>query len=217
MQTLRDNLADHGIPEEVAQQLVDMKVVSINGGIVVTSLDTVLPVGTSVRADFPNVGTRIWVVMFNPLPIFGADNMPDAVFTSMPSLSKAAMAICRKWQQLPDALNDDDALAQGLISPDQLALIMQIIQDVMQNCLPNSRGAALQRLRGYTNNAHRPTDRLGDQIRLNWTIDRWMGKLAIPRETGDVVAVRRAIEDNANGIEDQKFYDLQTEVLWLTI
>jgi len=141
----------------------------------------------------------------------------DATFTSLPLLSKTALHAVRRWQNLPDALNDDDALSQGIITPEMLQLIMQIIQELMQNCLSNSTSAAFNRVQAYMNNTTRPLDRLGDQVRLNWIIDRWMVRLGVPRDTGDVVTIRNAIESVASGVQMDTFKALQTEVLWLTI
>ena len=135
--------------------------------------------------------------------------------TSLPNVTKQAILIARHWRQVPDAVSNDDALAQGIITPEMLQLIMQIVQDLMQNCLSNNQASAWSRVVNYGNG--KPMDRLGDDIRLNWIIDRWMVRLGIPRETGDVVIIRKAITETGTSLKPEDFDKVQMEILFYTV
>lgn len=135
--------------------------------------------------------------------------------TTLPNLTKSAITIVRHWQNVPVAVTDEDALAQGLITPEMIQLIMQIVQEMMQNCLSNTHASAWSRIVNYANG--KEMDRLGDNVRLNWLVDRWMVRLGMPRESGDVVLVRKALTDVGIGLKPDEFQKVQTEVLFLTI
>jgi hypothetical protein len=130
-------------------------------------------------------------------------------------LTTQALAIARRWQKVDDTVSDDDALAQGLITPEMLQLIMQVIQQLMQNCLANNKMQAWNRVQAYLRS--KPTDRLIDDTRFNWLIDRWMTRLAIPRDIGDVSSIRAAIISVAGSVSADVFGQVQTEVLFYTI
>lgn len=139
----------------------------------------------------------------------------DISFVSMPLLSQTAFAIARQWRTIPDTVSDDDALAQGLISPEFIELIMVIIQTIMQDCLDNQPSRGWGRIRAYLDSRER--DRMGDNTRLNWLIDRWVVRLGVARDRGDVVEIRRAMVTTVNGMNENQFRALQTEILFLTI
>jgi len=144
-----------------------------------------------------------------------ADGPSSQVFGSLPSMTKHCMAAARKWQSVPDNVSDTDALAQGIITPEMLQLIMQVVQQLMQGCLSNSRAAAWSRIVGYR--GAKEIDRLGDHLRMNGIINNWMDRLGIPRDVGDVVSIRRAITQTADGITQDDFNQVQAEALFLTI
>lgn len=142
--------------------------------------------------------------------------MPSTLFGSLPRLTKSAFLAARQINKIPTEISDDDALAQGLITPAMIELIMQIVQEIIQGCLDNNAGMAWRRVRGYLD-SNKLMDRLGDQIRFNWMIDRWMNRLGVARDRGDVVFFREAIVQTAAALKQDDFNALQTEVLWLTI
>ena len=140
-----------------------------------------------------------------------AENALQANFTSLPATSKVAFQIARDWHHIDPSIKDDDVLAQGLITPDQILMIMQIIQEVMK-CLSNSKLRAFQRAKMFAN--AKPLDRLADAMRLHSFINNWADRLAQPRESGDVVMIREAIISNVNGMQQKDFEAVQAEVLF---
>lgn len=141
------------------------------------------------------------------------DNLSGSnVFTSMPHLCKSSLVAYRKWHQVPESVSDDDLKAG--IDPAILAVILQIVQQVLA-CLPNNKDMAWGRVVSYSN--AKPFERLGDNVRLNAMINRWMDMLAVPRESGDVVVVRNAITEAAASLKPEEFAQLQQEANFLTI
>jgi hypothetical protein len=137
-----------------------------------------------------------------------------AQFNSLPSSTSAAMRIARRWQHVPDTTTDEQALTQGLITPEMLVLVMQIVQSLMANCMSNTPARAWQRLRGYID-ATKELDRIGDTVRLNGVIDKWMARLGYPRESGDIVEVRKALILEGAGSKQEEFNQVQVEMLWV--
>lgn len=141
------------------------------------------------------------------------DNLSGSnVFTSMPHLCKSSLVAYRKWHQVPESVSDDDLKAS--IDPAMLAVILQIVQQVLA-CLPNNKDMAWGRVVNYIN--AKPFERLGDNVRLNVMVNRWMDMLAVPRESGDVVVVRNAITEAAASLKPEEFAQLQQEANFLTI
>lgn len=143
--------------------------------------------------------------------------MPEltAEFGALPSSTRFAFLAARKWHQVDDAIGDDDALAQGLITPETLLLLMQIIQEVMK-CLSNSSARSWQRVKSHVDSV-KPLDKLADQMRLNGMINVWLTNLGIPREAGDVVMVREALAQMASGMQEAEFNKVKAEMLFYAI
>jgi hypothetical protein len=141
------------------------------------------------------------------------DNLSSStLLTSMPHTAKASLLAIRKWHQIPDETADNALLST--IDPNMIALIMQIIQQVIA-CIPNHKQMGWSRIVNYSN--AKPMERLGDNLRLNHMINKWADALAIPRESGDVVMIREAITQAASSLKMEEFTQVQTEVLFLTI
>src|SRR5262245_51619667 len=136
-------------------------------------------------------------------------------FTTLPSTSKAAMRAAREWQRVPEALTDDEVLAQGLIPPEVLELVMQIVMDVIMNCLDNNRSIAWRRVQNYR--SAKRENRIGDNLRLNLLVNLWMTRLGYPRESGDVVHLRESIVKMVDGSDETEFEKVQTEIMWMGI
>jgi hypothetical protein len=141
--------------------------------------------------------------------------MPSTQFTSAPTLAKAAVRAIRKWQAIPDEFDDDEVLAQQLISPELLELVMQIITEVVLNCLDNNKTLAWRRVKTHTEAKH--LDRLMNNMRLNGLIDRWLERTGIPRERGDVVALRESLVLAAKESNEEELQNIQLETLWIGI
>jgi hypothetical protein len=135
-------------------------------------------------------------------------------FGSMPTASQHAMQIARKWQGVPDSIGDVEAINRGIISPDMIMLIMTILNEVMQNCFSSKPLAAWERVQIY--NSSRPMDRLADNTRLMWMVDRWMMRTGYPRDRGDVADITAVLTKHAANMREEEFKNVQTELLWLT-
>lgn len=136
-------------------------------------------------------------------------------FSSMPSMSKAAMKVARQWQNVPESLSDEEVLAQGLIPPEVIELVMQIFLEVIMNCLDNNQVSAFRRIQIFQ--SAKKIDRMADNLRLNTMINRWFTHLGRPREPGDVVALREAIANAVSGVSQEDFAKVQNEALWVGI
>jgi hypothetical protein len=136
--------------------------------------------------------------------------MASTIFTSSPTLAKASIRVLRKWQSLPEAASDDDLLAQGLISPEMIELIMQIITSLMNNCMDNNTKMAMKRIKAHLDG--KAMDRLANNMRLNGLVDKWLYTMGIPRERGDVVVVRESLVLAAGSLTEQELSNIQTEV-----
>lgn len=145
-----------------------------------------------------------------------SDGESTLLFGSMPRNSRAALAVVRRWQEIPDNVSDEDALAKGFITPAMLELIMQIVLDLMQNCMSNHPASAWRRVQGYVQET-KELNRIGDSVRLGWAIDRWLNRMGHPRDRGDVVEIRQAITLELSGLKEEDFRSLQTEILFLTV
>jgi hypothetical protein len=137
-------------------------------------------------------------------------------FNSMPKSMGFAMKVARKWQEIPDSVTDDQALAQGFITPEQLQLILVIVQDMMQNCFSNQSMTAWKRIRTYLDTS-KEMDRMADSIRMVWLVDRWFGRLGIARDRGDVKLLQVALVQTSGAVTEADFRGVQTEMLFLTI
>jgi hypothetical protein len=141
--------------------------------------------------------------------------MTSTAFTSIPNTTAFAIRAYRQWKGIPDSVTDQDAINSGAIDPALIALILQIVQEVIQ-CIPNSRSQAFQRVKSFT--LLKPFEKLADNMRMNSFINKWASNLAIPREPGDVVMIRESIAHAAGDFQDEAdFAKIQIEVLWLTI
>lgn len=141
---------------------------------------------------------------------------PPIMSTSCPCMFKQAMQVVRRWQRVPEDISDEQALARGLITPEMLELAMALLQQVLESCLENFTLRAFSRVRTWALEMN-PVARLGDDVRLASLVNRWFKHLGIPRDTGDVRALREAVRAQAQDITLEEFSDLQTEALWLTI
>lgn len=140
--------------------------------------------------------------------------MPSTLFTSLPNSMAFAVHVARKLNNVPDSVTDDAAIEAGLIDPATIALILQIVQEVMK-CMNNNKAQAFARIRNHI--TAKPFEKIADQMRMNSFINSWMGSLAIPREAGDVVMLREAIATTAGDLDETKLGQIQTEMLWMTI
>jgi hypothetical protein len=133
----------------------------------------------------------------------------------LPFLSKVSIFAVRNWRKIPDNLNNDDAVAQGLLSPELIELIMGIVMGLFQDCFANASHSAWNRMQTYLSS--KEMERVSDNVRLNFFIKRALHDLGIPRESGDVVAIRRALVTVAAGTSKEDFQTAQAEALFLTI
>lgn len=135
--------------------------------------------------------------------------------TSLPANVKFALKVARRWQQIPAQMTDDDALAGGFLTPEMLQLILTIAMSFFQDCLPNQPAVAWSRIKNFTST--KPMDRLSDEIRMSWIVDRWMQRMAFPRDKGDVRMISKAIAEEAAGSSEQEFRAVQNEMLFMTV
>jgi hypothetical protein len=141
--------------------------------------------------------------------------MPSTVFTSLPASAKFSLRVCRKWKGIDDAVSDDDVINQALIDPNLVALILQIVQQVI-SCIPNSKMQGFNRVKSFL--TLKPMEKLADQMRLHSITNYWLLNLGVPREAGDVVAIRNAMSEAAGELQTaDDFAKIQTEILWTTI
>lgn len=129
---------------------------------------------------------------------------------------KAAIRVARTWANVPETMSDDEAMKRGFISPDMIALIMSIFMELFTNCFSNRQANAWNRLRSYTT-SNKPFEKMTDNVRLKWQIDRWMNRLAFPRDRGDVVELAAALELEASSIQEDEFVEIQNEQLFMTV
>jgi hypothetical protein len=142
--------------------------------------------------------------------------MPSTVFTNSPTLAKAAVKVVRKWQGIPADIDDDTALAQGIISPELLELVMQILTDMITNCFDsNSSFLAWRRIKGHFES--KKIERLSNNMLLNSTINKWLFNLGVSRDRGDIVALRESLVLSAQESNEQEFAQIQQEVLSWTL
>lgn len=141
----------------------------------------------------------------------------DASFEpgSLPANVKFAVRVARRWQSVPDNVSDMEALAGGFLTPEMLQLILTIVMAMMQDCLPNQPAVAWKRIQNFSGS--KPLDRLGDETRIFWLVDRWFSRMATPRDKGDVRLVAKAIMDESAASSEEEFRAVQTEALWLTV
>lgn len=138
------------------------------------------------------------------------------VYGSMPASTGIAFRIARRIQGVEEGTEDGDALAQGIIPPELLDFLMQLLQDWLQGCMNSTRVSAWKRIRGYVDET-RPLNRIGDNARMNGTINAWLTRMGYPRRSGDVVAIRNAVVGVASEMTEQEFAELQNEINFLTI
>ena len=138
--------------------------------------------------------------------------MPSTQFTTIPNSSSFALDVARHMGGIPENVSEEDALAQ--IDPATIALILQIIQEVMK-CLNNNKKQSFGRIRSYL--GAKVWDRLADQMRIHSIINTWSDRLGRPRDSGDVVMIREAMTHVSQGLDENKFGNIQTEMIWLTI
>jgi hypothetical protein len=142
--------------------------------------------------------------------------MASTAFTSTPNLAKAAVKAIRNWQGIPADLDDDAVLAQELISPELLELVMQIITSLITDCLDNNKVLAWRRV--STHVAAKPLERLANNMRMNGVINKWLFQLGVARDRGDVVALRESLVAAASEANEKQLADIQTEVFsWTAI
>ena len=127
-----------------------------------------------------------------------------------------AMQVARRWQEVPDEMTDEVALEKSIITPEMLELIMAVVTSLLAECLANSQVGAFRRMKSYLNEKN-PLSRLGDDVALLRRIDLWVGKLAIPRESGDVKVLRHAIVAEAGELDEAAFQVIHREQLFLAI
>lgn len=134
---------------------------------------------------------------------------------SMTAATARAIKIARQWQEIPDDWTDEQAFSAGLITPDQIILIISLFQELF-SCLSNRPASAMARIRAY-NNAGGELNRVADTVRFNWLIDRWMMRLNYPRDRGDVNELRAAFMADSENMDEEQFANVQRELLFLTI
>lgn len=139
------------------------------------------------------------------------------VFGSMPASTKAAFRAARKLMRVDENMSNEDALAKGIIPPELIDLLMQMLQDWLQGCLSSqNRTFLFKRIRSYVEET-REFNRIGDNVRLNGTINAWLNRMGYPRRSGDVVAIRKAVVEAAAEMKEEEFDQLQTEIMFLVI
>lgn len=134
---------------------------------------------------------------------------------SIASAQRRVFAIARTWQQVPDEMGDGEALAQGLITPEMIMLILSMLPDLLA-CLSNRSAAAMSRIRAYQN-AGSEMNRMADTIRFNWLIDRAMYRMGHLRSSGDVNSLRLAFVQDSETLDERTYQGIQRELLFLTI
>lgn len=132
---------------------------------------------------------------------------------SLPSLTKAAIQAARKWQGVPEDMTDEQAI--GFLPPEVMEFLMQILVDMITNCLDNNQALAWRRVKTYNGNNRQ--GRIAENLLLNTAINRWLDRLGVPRERGDVVMVRESLVQAAAGVDEAEFKKIQTEVLFMGI
>lgn len=136
--------------------------------------------------------------------------MPSTIFTSNPTLAKAATRVVRKWHSIPDAITDEDALAQGIITPQMIELIMQIVTSLLNGCLNKPTASALKQIQDHIGG--NPMSRLANNMRLNGLVDKWLYTMGTPRERGDVVMIRESLVSAAGSTDNAELSAIQQEV-----
>lgn len=127
-----------------------------------------------------------------------------------------AIQVARRWQEVPDDMTDEQALEKSIITPEMLELIMTVVSSLLAECLANSQLGAWRRMKSYLNEKN-PLSRLGDDVALLRRIDLWWGKLAIPRESGDVKMLRHAMVQEAAELNEAGFQLIHREQLFLAV
>lgn len=135
--------------------------------------------------------------------------------TSLPANVAFAVKVARRWQQVPADMSDTDAMAQGFLTPEMIQLILTITLSMFQDCLPNQPTLAFRRVQNFQ--AAKPMDKLGDEVRLNWLVDRWMLRMAFPRDKGDVRMISKALSEEGASAKEADFRAVQTEMLFMTV
>lgn len=140
----------------------------------------------------------------------------EFVPSSLIENTRFAMRVARKIKDVDDSMTDNDALRGGIITPELIELIISIVNDLMQNCFSNNARRSWDRVSSYVN-ATSPMDRMGDNVRLGWIIDRWMVRSGARRDRGDVTEYRNAIASVAAELKESDFIAVQDESLFLTV
>lgn len=140
----------------------------------------------------------------------------------MTNTQKFAVAAVRRWQSVPEKnedgtpMTDEQAVSGGFVTPEMIELIMLVVNQLLTRCLDNQRQRAWRRVRGFLD-SNNEFNRMADNVLLLRNIDLWVGKLAIPRETGDVKAIRQSLVETAKDLTQDDFGAIQDESLFLAI
>ncbi len=140
--------------------------------------------------------------------------MPSTIFTTIPNSMEFAFKVARRIEGIEDIVSDEEALAK--IDPAMLELILQIIQQIL-GCMENSRSRTYNRIKNHLGLPRNAINRIAEQMRMNTIINVWFAALGVPREAGDVVAIREAMSFVAQSLDENKVGQMQTELMWMTI